>query len=405
MFWESVLIAFEGLKANKLRAVLTMLGIIIGVGAVVAMVSLGLGVQQKVQNSIAGLGSNLLIVTPGSNSPTGGVRLAAGSNITLTKQDAKAISQQISGINSVAPTVSQQFQVIYGNQNWKTSVQGTTPEFLAIRNFEVASGTFFSTSDEDTRARVAVIGETVATNLFGGVSPVGQIMRIGQAPFRVIGVLGSKGQSSMGSDQDDVVIVPLTTAQERLMGISYIHNISIQVENDEIMDKVQEDVTALLRSRHHLAQNVTDDFTVRNLTALMTTMQETTGTLTLFLSSVAAISLLVGGIGIMNIMLVSVTERTREIGIRKALGATYNNILLQFMIEAIVIGVTGGLLGILLGVMGARVVSLVVGWNTVISFVAIISAFSVSVMIGLFFGIYPARKAALLDPIDALRYE
>jgi putative ABC transport system permease protein len=405
MFWESVLIAFEGLKANKLRAILTMLGIIIGVGAVVAMVSLGLGVQQKVQNSIAGLGSNLLIVTPGSNSPSGGVRLAAGSNITLTKQDGKAISQQVSGINAVAPAVSQQFQIIYGNQNWKTSVQGTTPEFLAIRNFEVASGTFFSTSDEDTRARVAVIGETVATNLFGGVSPVGQTIRIGQAPFRVIGVLGSKGQSSMGSDQDDVVIVPLTTAQERLMGISYVHNINIQVESDEIMDKVQEDVATLLRSRHHLAQNTTDDFTVRNLTSLMTTMKETTGTLTLFLGSVAAISLLVGGIGIMNIMLVSVTERTREIGIRKALGATYKNILLQFIIEAVVIGVTGGLLGIFLGVLGARIVSLVAGWNTVISYIAIFGAFTISVMIGLFFGIYPARKAALLDPIDALRYE
>ncbi|GMB01237.1 ABC transporter permease [Pelosinus sp. IPA-1] len=405
MFWESVLIAFEGLKANKLRAILTMLGIIIGVGAVVAMVSLGLGVQQKVQNSIAGLGSNLLIVTPGSNSPSGGVRLAAGSNITLTKQDGKAISQQVSGVNAVAPAVSQQFQIIYGNQNWKTSVQGTTPEFLAIRNFEVASGTFFSTSDEDTRARVAVIGETVATNLFGGVSPVGQTIRIGQAPFRVIGVLGSKGQSSMGSDQDDVIIVPLTTAQERLMGISYVHNINIQVENDEIMDKVQEDVATLLRSRHHLAQNTTDDFTVRNLTSLMTTMKETTGTLTLFLGSVAAISLLVGGIGIMNIMLVSVTERTREIGIRKALGATYKNILLQFIIEAVVIGVTGGLLGIFLGVVGARIVSLVAGWNTVISYIAIFGAFTISVMIGLFFGIYPARKAALLDPIDALRYE
>ncbi|AIF53421.1 ABC transporter permease [Pelosinus sp. UFO1] len=405
MFWESVLIAFEGLKANKLRAILTMLGIIIGVGAVVAMVSLGLGVQQKVQNSIAGLGSNLLIVTPGSNSPSGGVRLAAGSNITLTKQDGKAISQQVSGVNAVAPAVSQQFQIIYGNQNWKTSVQGTTPEFLTIRNFEVASGTFFSTSDEDTRARVAVIGETVATNLFGGVSPVGQTIRIGQAPFRVIGVLGSKGQSSMGSDQDDVVIVPLTTAQERLMGISYVHNINIQVENDEIMDKVQEDVATLLRSRHHLAQNTTDDFTVRNLTSLMTTMKETTGTLTLFLGSVAAISLLVGGIGIMNIMLVSVTERTREIGIRKALGATYKNILLQFIIEAVVIGVTGGLLGIFLGVVGARIVSLVAGWNTVISYIAIFGAFTISVMIGLFFGIYPARKAALLDPIDALRYE
>lgn len=405
MFWESVLIALDGLKANKLRSTLTMLGIIIGVGAVIAMVSIGLGVQQKVQNSIAGLGSNLLIVMPGANSPSGGVRLAAGSNITLTNQDAKAIAREVSGVNYVAPSVSQQYQIIYGNQNWKTSVQGTTPEFLAIRNFTVASGTFFSNSEESTRARVAVLGQTVATNLFGNVSPVGKTIRIGTAPFRVIGVLESKGQSSMGQDQDDTIIVPLTTAQDRLMGITYVNSISIQVENEKTMDKVQEVVTALLRTRHHLAANADNDFTVRNLTALMSTMSETTGTITVFLGAIAAISLVVGGIGIMNIMMVSVTERTREIGIRKALGATYSNILLQFLIEAIVISVTGGLIGILLGVVSARVISLLVGWQTVISSLATLAAFGVSVIIGLFFGIYPARKAAMLDPIDALRYE
>jgi putative ABC transport system permease protein len=405
MFWESVLIAFEGLNANKLRAILTMLGIIIGVGSVIAMVSLGLGVQQKVQNSIASLGSNLLIVAPGASSAPGTVHSAAGSNITLTNQDAKAIAKEIVGVKYVAPSVSDTYQLIYGNQNWKTKVQGATEELLAIRDFKIASGRFFSTSDEDARARVAVVGQTVVTNLFGNVNPVGQTIRIGTAPFRVIGVLASKGQSTMGQDQDDTVIVPLTTAQERLMGITYLGNISVQAESDKVIDKVQTDITTLLRTRHHLAAKAEDDFSVRNLTAIMSTMKDTTSSLTLFLGSVAAISLVVGGIGIMNIMLVSVTERTREIGIRKALGATYSNILLQFLIEAIVISVTGGLLGISLGVVGAYIVSLVAGWNTVISSMAIIAAFSVSVMIGLFFGIYPARKAALLDPIDALRYE
>ena len=405
MFRESILIALEGLKSNKLRSILTMLGIIIGVGAVIAMVSIGLGVQQKVQNSIASLGSNLLIVMPGSNAPPGTVRLAAGSNITLTNQDAKAISKQVAGISYVLPAVSSQYQVIYGNQNWKTSVQGTTPDFLTVRNYGVSAGSFFSHSDDTSRARVAVLGQTVATNLFGAASPVGKTIRINQAPFRVVGVLSTKGQSSMGQDQDDLVLIPLSTAQDRLMGITYLNNISIQAKNADVINKVQEDVTTLLRSRHHLAAGVENDFTVRNMTALMATMTETTGTITVLLGNIAAISLLVGGIGIMNIMLVSVTERTREIGIRKALGATFRNVMLQFIIEAVAISVTGGLFGIAVGIIGARVISWVAGWNTIVAWWAIVGAFGVSVLIGLFFGVYPARKAALLDPIEALRYE
>ncbi|MDR3588403.1 MAG: ABC transporter permease [Negativicutes bacterium] len=405
MLWESILIALEGLKTNKLRSILTMLGIIIGVGAVIAMVSLGLGVQQKVQNSIASLGSNLIIVMPGASSSPGSTRSAAGSNITLTNQDAKSIEKQVAGVKYAVPAVSDSYQIVFGHQNWKTKVQGTTPDFLTIRDYKVAAGNFYTTRDEDTRARVAVVGPTVATNLFGNVSPVGQTIRISQAPFRVIGVLESKGQSSMGQDQDDLVLIPLATAQERLIGITYVNNISIQVESTQAMDKVQENVTTLLRTRHHLATGVENDFSVRNLTSLMSTMKETTSNLTMFLGAVAAISLVVGGIGIMNIMMVSVTERTREIGIRKALGATFSNILTQFLIEAIVISVTGGLIGIFLGVAGARAISLIAGWSTVISSLAILAAFGVSVMIGLFFGIYPARKAALLDPIDALRYE
>lgn len=404
MFWESVLIALEGLKANKLRSILTMLGIIIGVGAVIAMVSIGLGVRQKVETSIAGLGSNLIIVMPGATSPSG-VRLAAGSSTTLTNKDAEAIAREISGVSAVAPSVNRSYQLVYANQNWTTSVTGTTPEYLEVRNFNVESGTFFTAKDVDTRARVAVLGKTVADNLFADVNPVGQTVRINKAPFRVIGVLEGKGQSAGGMDQDDLVLVPLTTAQERLMGISHLQNINVQAVSGDVMTQVQDDITLLLRSRHRLAPNVPDNFTVRNLAAVMATAQETTGTITLLLGNIAAISLVVGGIGIMNIMLVSVTERTREIGIRKALGATYANILLQFLIEAVVIGVTGGLLGIGLGIGGSYAISALAGWSTVISPLTIMVAFGVSVIIGLFFGIYPARKAALLDPIDALRYE
>ncbi|MDT8902558.1 ABC transporter permease [Anaeroselena agilis] len=405
MLWESILIALEGLKANKLRSLLTMLGIIIGVSAVITMVSLGLGMQQKVQSSIASLGSSLLVITPGAAQAPGSVRMASGSNITLTNQDAKAIAREIGGIRYIAPSVADSYQVVFGNQNWKTKVQGTTGEFLAVRSYKIAAGKFFASGDESTRARVAVLGQTVAANLFGSASPVGKTIRIAQAPFRVIGVLASKGQSSMGQDQDDIVLVPLTTAQERLLGITYLHNISVQVESDKVLDKAQAAITTLLRTRHRLPAGAEDDFTVRNLAALMSTMQETTGNITAFLGGIAAISLVVGGIGIMNIMLVSVTERTREIGIRKALGATFANILMQFLIEAVVISVSGGLTGILLGVAGAKVVSGFAGWNAVISWGAIMAAFGVSVSIGLFFGLYPARKAALLDPIEALRYE
>ena len=398
LFSESVQIAVTALLSNKLRSILTMLGIIIGVGAVIAMISIGMGVKQNVTNSIASLGSNMLIVTPGSTNQ-GGVRSAAGSSQKLKYDDAMAIKNKIKNIDYVSPTVNSSYQIVNGNQNWNTSVYGVTPEYLHIRSLVVQSGSFITQNDLNSRNRVAVIGPTVASN------PVGKNIRINNQPYKIIGVLESKGQSSMGQDQDDIVIVPLTTAQERLMGITYVRSINIQVSSADKIEQVQSEVETLLRQRHHIRSGKEDDFTVRNLTSLMETMTSTTTMLTLFLGSIAAISLIVGGIGIMNIMMVSVTERTREIGIRKALGATFQDIMMQFLIESVVIGVIGGLLGIACGVGIALAIAKSGLFQTVITAAPIIISFSFSVGIGLFFGIYPARKAAKLDPIEALRYE
>jgi putative ABC transport system permease protein len=404
MFKESIAIALRALLANKLRSILTMLGIIIGVGAVIAMVSIGMGVREKVQSSIASLGSNMLIVMPGAASSQG-VRSASGSSITLSAEDAEYIKKTVQGIDYVAPSVSRQYQIIAGNQNWTTTVYGITPEYMAIKSLTVGSGSFVSGQDIKSRNRVAVLGATVAESLFGEMNPTGQSIRINNTPYQVIGILDSKGQSSMGQDQDDIVLVPLTTAQERLLGITYLNSISIQVSTLEGMDQAQEQITSLLRQRHKISGTKEDDFTVRNLTSIMQMMTETTGTITLFLGCIGAISLLVGGIGIMNIMMVSVTERTREIGIRKALGARYRDIMLQFLIEAVFIGVLGGVFGVGLGIAAAAAISAFGSLNTVISALSILVPFGVSIAVGLFFGIYPARKAALLDPIEALRYE
>lgn len=404
LFKESVRIALNALTVNKLRSILTMLGIIIGVGAVIAMVSVGLGVKQNITNSIASLGSNMLIVMPGSSN-TGGVRSAAGSRTTLKYEDAVAIKSKIKNIDYVSPTVQRSFQVVNGNQNWNTTVYGVTPEYMSIRSLAVSAGSFISQSDLTKRHRVAVIGTTVASNLYGSKNPVGLNIRVNNQPYKVIGVLESKGQSSMGQDQDDIVIIPLTTAMERLLGITYVQSVNVQVTSQDKMNLVQEDIEALMRQRHRITGGKEDDFNVRNMTSLMETVSETTSMLTLFLGSVAAISLLVGGIGIMNIMMVSVTERTREIGIRKALGATFKAIMTQFLIESVVIGVIGGLIGIAFGCFASVMIAKFGGFNTVITMSPILLSFSFSVGIGLFFGIYPARKAALLNPIEALRYE
>ena len=381
MLNESIKMAFDGMVSNKLRTFLTLLGIIIGVGAVIAMVSLGFGVKESIKDNISKLGSNLLMVSAGGRTATG-ARLAAGEGAHLTFDDMLAIEKQVDGIAGISASVNSSYQLVAGNQNWTSRVEGTTPSNFAIQNYELEDGRLFTERDMNSRARVAVIGKTVADNLFPGDDPVGQIMRIKKAPFQVIGVLKAKGSSGMGQDQDDTVIIPLTTAQNRMMGITHVQRITVQAENENVINDVQAEVEQVLRTRHKIKDGDYDDFTISNMAAIMDTMMATANSITLLLGCIAAISLLVGGIGIMNIMLVSVTERTREIGIRKALGATYNNILLQFLIEAMVIGVVGGFLGVVIGVIASYGISTIAGWNTVISWWAIVVAVVFSVGIG-----------------------
>jgi len=397
-------IALRALARNKARSVLTMLGIVIGVAAVIAMVSLGQGAQEQVAQQIASMGTNLLVVQAGSQN-SGGVRGGAGTTTTLTPEDVAAILREAPAVGAATPSVNASVTLVYGNQNWATRAEGAGTSFLEIRSRAVASGSFFTDADVASAARVAVIGQTVANQLFPGMDPVGQMMRVRNLPFRVIGVLEAKGQTSFGQDQDDTLVVPYTTAMKKLLSVTYIPTAYVSAVSGDATAEAEQEITEILHSRHNIRQGQPDDFTVRNLSDVADTAKETTRVMTLLLGGIAAVSLLVGGIGIMNIMLVSVTERTREIGIRMAVGARTKQVQSQFLIESVVLGLAGGLGGILFGVAASYILSAVFSWPSLISPLAVAGSALFSIAIGVFFGYYPARKAANLDPIEALRFE
>ena len=404
---STIKISFRALWVNKMRSSLTMLGIIIGVGAVIAMVAVGTGASRKISEQISSIGSNLLIILPGSTT-AGGVRMGAGSQPTLSLADAEAIFKECSAVSDVGPVLGGVAQIVYGHMNWSTGVTGTTPGMLEVRDWRLSSGRPFTEQDVKSATKVALLGQTVVDNLFGDQNPVGQTIRIKNVPFTVIGVLAPKGQSPQGQDQDDAIYVPVTTAQKKLFGTQFpgmVRIIMIKAKSTEDLAPAETQITELLRQRHHIGPKQDNDFTVRNLTQIMQAAEQSTRVMTLLLGAIASVSLLVGGIGIMNIMLVSVTERTREIGIRMAIGAKTWDIRLQFIIEALTLSLIGGVLGIVIGVSTAVILSSVSGWPTVVSVLSILLAFSFSGFIGIFFGFYPAYKASLLNPIDALRYE
>lgn len=398
--------AWRAMGANRLRTLLTMLGMVIGVAAVVLMMSIGQGAQYAIKQSIAAMGSNLFVLLSGSSS-AGGVRSGGGGNLTLKVSDAEAIAE-LPGVQAVAPIHPGSAQVVYGPNNWNTSVIGTTPGYLDARSWPVISGNAFTDSDVRSATRVALIGKTAADNLFGDEDPVGKTFRIRQSPFVVLGTLAVKGQGMDGRDQDDTILIPLTTAQRQVFGSQFpgsVRMVMVQTTTQEIMPAVEKSMTELLRQRHRIREGMDNDFFLRNLTAAADSAAESTRIMSLLLGAIASVSLLVGGIGIMNIMLVSVTERTREIGIRMAIGARERDILLQFLLEAIIISVLGCSIGLLIGIGGALLVNTLTGTMVIISGSSVLVAFGVAATVGIFFGFYPARKAARLDPIEALRYQ
>ena len=403
-YFVIVKVAFRALRRNKLRTALTMLGIIIGVGAVIAMVGIGNGAKAQVQSRIAALGQNVIMVFSGSVN-RGGVFSGFGGAGTLTVEDALAMAKEVPGASAVSPEVRSSAQIMAGNNNWNTSVMGEGMDYLAIRQWDIADGAMFTEADVRAAAKVCVLGKTTADKLFPDDDPVGKTIRIKNVPVKVLGVLKAKGVSMMGSDQDDTVIVPYTTGMKRFAGVTMLRSINVQSATAEQMTEVQNGIAELLRQRHRIQAGRDDDFILRNQQEIAEAMSATTEVMTALLAAIASVSLLVGGIGIMNIMLVSVTDRRREIGIRMAVGARGRDILLQFLIEAVALSSTGGVLGILVGVGGARLITMIKQWPTLVSPQSIIIAFAFSAAVGVFFGFYPARKASQLDPIDALRYE
>lgn len=406
-FESTLKIALRSLKVNKMRSILTSLGIIIGVSAVIIMLSVGEGAKGKISKDISSIGSNLLIVTSGA-SKSGGLRMGSGTKPTLTTKDSDAILKECPSVVDDAPIVSGTKQVIFSNQNWSTNISGVTPNYLSINLWEIEDGRGILQEDIENFTKVAMLGSTVVTNLFGDLNPIGKTIRIAGIPFKVVGILKSKGQSGMGQDRDDTILIPLTTAQKQLFGTEFpnvVRLIFVQGKDEDSLDSAQDEISALLRERHNLAQNEEDDFTIRNFTQILETVKQATNTMTILLGAIASVSLLVGGIGIMNIMLVSVTERTKEIGIRMAIGAKAKDIRMQFLIEALILSLAGGLIGVIIGITGAKIAQLSFGLNIVISSASILMSFGFSGLVGIAFGYYPAYKASLLNPIDALRYE
>ena len=407
--WSSVQMAVGALQINKLRTALTALGVIIGVGAVVTMMAIGTGAQARVAQQIRSLGSNLIIVLSGSIT-SGGVRLGSGSQLTITEDDARAIQREVPSVEVAAPVMRGGVQAVFGNTNWSSALQGVTPEYFQAREWDVVSGRLLTQEDVDAAGKVVLLGQTVKENLFGSTDPIGQTVRIKKVPFTVVGLMARKGQSTQGDDQDDTVIVPLSTAKKKVLGISQanaraVGGILIKIREAGRMKEAEPQIRGLLRQRHHLQANQDDDFAIRNLSEILASQEAASRVMSLLLAAVAAVSLLVGGIGIMNIMLVSVTERTREIGLRRAVGARRQDILSQFLVEALFVSLAGGLIGIGVGIIGSYAIGYLFEWSILISATGILPAFLFAGAVGVFFGYYPARKASRLKPIEALRYE